>query len=228
MIVQFIDLPDEYKDFINSHPQVAVLALSLDEELALHQLAKVLKPFKAMTLQVSETMPEVSRSLEMYWDLDNLLDQVANGVGNYAELDQSLRDAFATGKKKYIKYSRKLEKNALLYAAHILDPRYRTEMIKDIMPDQKAEVIQAATEYLCKEWPALLELDAKEADPFADNPMPSICPAVRPATMSLAFFRSLQKKKEAAAAANQTLPTKQLLRWIELEPVEWDDDPEHC
>jgi hypothetical protein len=53
-----------------------------------------------MTLQVSETMPEVGWSLEMYWDLDNLLDQVTNGVSNYAELDQSLRDAFATGRKK--------------------------------------------------------------------------------------------------------------------------------
>lgn len=148
MIVQFIDLLAEYKDFINSHPQVAALALRLDEELALHQLAKVLKPFKTMTLQVSETMPEVGQSLEMYWDLDNLLDQVTNGVSNYAELDQSLRDAFATGRKKYIKYSRKPEKNALLYAAHILDPRYRTEMIKDMMPDQNSEVIQAATEYL--------------------------------------------------------------------------------
>jgi hypothetical protein len=46
--------------------------------------------------------------------------------------------------------------------------------------------------------------------------------------MSLAVFRSLQKKKEAAAAANQTVPTKQLLRWIELEPVGWNDDPEYC
>jgi hypothetical protein len=101
-------------------------------------------------------------------------------------------------------------------------------MIKDMMPDQKGEVIQAATEYLCKEWPTLLELDAKEADPFADSPIPSVCPAVRPASMSLAVFRSLQKKKEAAAAANQTVPTKQLLRWIELEPVGWNDDPEYC
>lgn len=228
MIVQYIDLLAEYKDFINSHSQVAALALSMNEELSLHQLAKVLKPFKVMTLHVSETMPEVGRSLEIYWDLDNLLDQVTNGVGSYAELDQSLRDAFATGRKKYIKYSKKLEKNALLFAAHILDPRYRSEMIKDMMADQKDEVIQAAIEYLCKEWPALLEVDTQEADPFVDDPIISVCPSVRPATMSLAVFRSLEKKKEAAAAVNEALPTKQLLRWIELEPVAWSDDPEFC
>lgn len=159
-----------------------------------------------MTLQVSEIMPEVSRSLEIYWDLDNLLDQVTNGVSNYTELDQSLRDAFATGRNKYIKHSRKLEKNALLYAAHILDPRYRTEIIKDIMPDQKGEIIQAATEHLCKEWPILLELDAKEADPFADSPIPSVCPAVQPANMSFGCFQ-ISPEKEGSHCSSQSYPS---------------------
>jgi hypothetical protein len=66
MIKQFLDLLPEYKSFITSHRQIACLLPSTDEVLALTQLAHVLKPFKKMTLKVSEEMPSLTRSLEIY------------------------------------------------------------------------------------------------------------------------------------------------------------------
>ena len=67
--------------------------------------------------------------------MDDLLEQVTTGTGNFKDLDQSLRKAFKSGRRKYVKYFKKLEKNALIYAAHILNPRYRGAMIKNMMPD---------------------------------------------------------------------------------------------
>ena len=112
-----------------------------------------------MTLDVLESMLLVVRSLEKYQDLDDILEKVTTGAGKYSELDQSLRDAFATGRQKYIKYAKKLKSNALLYASHILDPRCRASMIKDMMPGKASEAIQQATEYFYAEWPNLAKDD---------------------------------------------------------------------
>jgi len=71
MIEQFIELEAEYTTLIDLHPQVDCLRLNDDEVVALHQLAHVLRPFKTHTLQVSEKMPSLPRSLEIYWDLDD-------------------------------------------------------------------------------------------------------------------------------------------------------------
>ena len=121
IIVQYLELIAEYRQFIKHYKQVYTLALTKMKELALYQLAAILKPFKTITLLVLETMPKVGQSLSKYWELNVLLDNVANGIGVNAELYQLVKNTFAIGRKKYLKYSQKLEKNALLYAAHILD-----------------------------------------------------------------------------------------------------------
>jgi hypothetical protein len=76
MIEQFPELEAKYIEFIRTHPQVQCLLPTNNEIVALHQLAAVLRPFKQLTLKVSESMPSLARSLEMYWDLDDLLETI--------------------------------------------------------------------------------------------------------------------------------------------------------
>jgi hAT family C-terminal dimerisation region len=217
MIQQFIDLLPEYTAFINSHPQVKCLLPTPEEQIALHQIAFVLRPFKDMTLQVSETMPSLVRSLEKYWDLDDLLEQVTTGTGIYSELDQSLRTAFGNGQKKYVKYAKKLKSNSMIYAAHILDPRCKALMIKDMMPDQFEEVLDTTREFFKTEWPQLAQQDT----PSSSNTTLE-APETRPFGMSLAQWKAIQNKKAKDAEANMALPTSELERWLASEPLDWD------
>ncbi|XP_044714741.1 uncharacterized protein HRG_11776 [Hirsutella rhossiliensis] len=73
MIDQFLELEAEYTEFVDTHPQVKCLLPLSEEIVALYQLRKVLKPFKDHTLKVSEVMPPISQSLDIYWDLEALL-----------------------------------------------------------------------------------------------------------------------------------------------------------
>ncbi|XP_044718811.1 uncharacterized protein HRG_07376 [Hirsutella rhossiliensis] len=73
MIDQFLELEAEYTEFVDTHPQVKCLLPLSEEIVALYQLWKVLKPFKDHTLKVSEVMPPISQSLDIYWDLEALL-----------------------------------------------------------------------------------------------------------------------------------------------------------
>ncbi|XP_044715957.1 uncharacterized protein HRG_10131 [Hirsutella rhossiliensis] len=73
MIDQFLELEAEYTEFVDTHQQVKCLLPLSEEIVALYQLRKVLKPFKDHTLKVSEAMPQISQSLDIYWDLEALL-----------------------------------------------------------------------------------------------------------------------------------------------------------
>jgi hypothetical protein len=61
------------------------------------------------TLEVSQNMPSLARSLEIYWDLEDLPLQVVEGKGQYAELNTPTRLAFQKGQAKHVKYMEKLD-----------------------------------------------------------------------------------------------------------------------
>jgi hypothetical protein len=216
MVQQFLDLLPEYTAFVESHDQVRCLLPSECEIVALRQLAFVLAPFKDLTLKVSKEMPSLVRSLELYWDLDDLLKQVVTGAGDYSQLDQSLRDAFKAGQKKYMVYDKKLESNSMIYAAHILDPRCKASMIKDMMPVQFDQIIDDVKHYFKTEWPAVAGQDAPNLEHG-----PLELGTERPFGMSIAQWRGVQAKREREAELFVIRAICELDRWIGMDPEEW-------
>jgi hypothetical protein len=65
------------------------------ERVAIRQLNLVLTPFKDYTLQVSKDMPSIAQSLEIYWNLDEILRQVINSEGLFG--GSTIRHAFEKG-----------------------------------------------------------------------------------------------------------------------------------
>ena len=83
---------------------------------------------------------------------------------------------------KHIKYIRKLEKHTVLYAAHILDPRCRTQLIRDMMPDKAEMVLLAVQRYFKREWPQT----GFAGTPVTASPLSTALPETRPASVSVA------------------------------------------
>jgi hypothetical protein len=215
MIEQFLELFDEYSFFIKNNPKVKCLLPTEPELLALLQLAFVLKPFKKMTLEVSRDQPSLPRSLEGYWDLDLGIKAVTNGEEHFAELDQSFQDAFKKGHEKHVKYGDKLNDNAMIYGAHILDPRCRASMIKDMMPDKYKVVLATMKAYFLENWPQLANQDAPLILGEAGV-------ETRPDDMSIAQWRAQQARRAEAIANIITQATSELDRWIETKAEPWD------
>jgi hypothetical protein len=105
---------------------------------------------------------------------------VIDGCGIFSELDYSIRCAFKAGQEKHTKYMKDLLKNAMIYAAHALDPRYKTSMIKDIMEDRAETAITAIKKYFKREWPKLAVEDVLATLSLANS-------NVRPTGISLAL-----------------------------------------
>jgi hypothetical protein len=88
-------------------------------------------------------MPSVARSLELYWDLDDLMAKITTGSGIYLELGDSVKNAFKKGQAKHVKYIRKLEKDTMIYAAHILEPSCKSSMMIMVMGDKASAILTA-------------------------------------------------------------------------------------
>jgi hypothetical protein len=217
MIDQFLELEAEYTEFVDTHPQVKCLLPSSEEIVALYQLRKVLKPFKDHTLKVSEVMPSISQSLDIYWDLEALLDDVVEGVGEFTDLDMSIRNAFSKGKAKHVTYMKKLDDQMMLFAAHILDPRYKTHQLEMMIPDQYSEIIAKVKKYFKTEWPELATLNATSSSPSQSRP------AERPQGVSIAQWKAIQIKKAKEAEAGAAIPTSELERWFATPRIEFDE-----
>ncbi|XP_044723739.1 uncharacterized protein HRG_01635 [Hirsutella rhossiliensis] len=217
MIDQFLELEAEYTEFVDTHPQVKCLLPLSEEIVALYQLRKVLKPFKDHTLKVSEVMPPISQSLDIYWDLEALLDDVVEGVGDFTDLDMSIRDAFSKGKAKHVTYMKKLDDQMMLFAAHILDPRYKTHQLEMMIPDQYSEIMAKVKKYFKTEWPELAALNA------TNSTMSQSRPAERPQGVSIAQWRAIQMKKAREAETGAAIPISELERWLAAPRIEFDE-----
>jgi hypothetical protein len=117
-------------------------------------------------------MPSLATSLEIYWDLDDLIDSVIKGRGKYTDLYKIIQDVFKLGKAKHLKYSKLSAKNAMLFAAHILDPCYKALMITMMMPNQRDELIIITKNYMITEWPALSKVQLPDLPPELDPERP--------------------------------------------------------
>src|SRR6266536_5345766 len=103
----------------------------------------------------------------------------------------------------------------MIYAAHILDPRCKTSIIKDMLTDQAETTIEVARKYFKTEWPELATISSSNPSPAAS--------IERPPGVSIAHWKSIQNKraKEAESLASQA--TSELERWLHLDAIEWDD-----
>ncbi|OAQ58956.1 hypothetical protein VFPPC_11895 [Pochonia chlamydosporia 170] len=216
MIDQFLEFEAEYTEFVDTHPQVKCLLPSSEEIVALYQLRRVLKPFKDHTLKVSEVMPSISQSLDIYWDLEALLDDVVEGVGDFTDLDMSIRNAFSKGKAKHVTYMKKLDDQMMLFAAHILDPRYKTHQLEMMIPDQYSEIIAKVKKYFKMEWPELATLNATDSTPS----QPRL--DKRPHGVSVAQWKAIQMNKVKEAEDGSAITTSELERWLATPRIRFD------
>jgi hypothetical protein len=225
MIVQALDLQQEYTKFCSEHYAIKALLPTPNEWVMLHQLAYVLKPFKDKTEEVSKEMPSITKSLEVYWELDILLNNVKDRVGIFSNLESTIRNAVIASITKNSKYQRKMEKHVLLFVAHILDPRHKAELIREQMPNDSYRIINLIRKFLKAEYRDLSPPQPSELlDPLAEAET-----AKKPLGMSAVAWRFQQRKKASSEQNSASLcPTiDELDRYLDSTLEEWNDDEDY-
>jgi hypothetical protein len=72
----------------------------------------------------------------------------------------------------------------MIYIAHILDPRYKVSMIKEIMPSKYDTILPAVKKYFMTEWPGLTK---DNLDLFASLPVTLATLETRPPSILITY-----------------------------------------
>jgi len=107
----------------------------------------------------------------------------------------------------------------MIYAAHVIDPRCKASMIKDMMPDTADWVLDNVKKYMKSEWPDLAKSDTPSLVPSSESSTSN----TRPNGISVAQWKAIQNKKAKEAALGEAQLTSELERWLQSEPLEWSD-----
>lgn len=217
MLKQFLELLPEYQQFVDDNPAIACLMPTNEECVALAQLEHVLEPFKALTSKVSANHPSLSGSLDLYWELEEILNKVEGAQGIYSELDPTIRRAFIAGTRKHRIYYAKLEKNPMIYAAHILDPRCRTTVIKLMQQDKSVTILDDTRKYFLKEWPALMAQSVQLEDGGNEKILTE-----RPFNMGPGQWAVLQQAQAQAGLQFEAQLVSELDRWWQSETIDFN------
>src|SRR5882762_1357725 len=107
------------------------LKLSPKEWNFLGEIHEVMLPYYEKTLLVSQDSPTIIRATAIYWDLDDIMDDVIEMKGNYELINEQIRQAVIAGRKALDEYTSKMDTETLIpYAAAVHDPRVKTEYLK--------------------------------------------------------------------------------------------------
>ncbi len=63
-------------------------------------------------------------------------------------------------------------KNAMLFVAHILDPRYKTSIITTMILEKLEEILRIVKKYITTKWPSLIEINMPDLQPEASTKRP--------------------------------------------------------
>jgi hypothetical protein len=107
------------------------LKLSPTEWNFIGEIYEVMLPYYEKTLLVSQDAPTITQATAIYWDLDDIMDDVIEKKENYELVNEQIRQAVVAGRKVLDEYTRKMDTETLIpYAAAVLDPGVKTEFLK--------------------------------------------------------------------------------------------------
>ncbi|KAK9384339.1 hypothetical protein V1515DRAFT_583057 [Lipomyces mesembrius] len=103
----------------------------------LRQLRDILGKFDEFTQLVSHSKPQLSLSIALYYELEELFQDASNREGLLQDADQVLVSAVRAGLGKY-EYFAFVDEVNTYYIAMILDPRFKCELLKQELEDDVA------------------------------------------------------------------------------------------
>jgi hypothetical protein len=84
--------------------------------------------------------------------LDDLLDDVSKADGQFGDVGDNIQAAFAAGVAQVEEYTSLINDNIMYYAAAVLDPRIKCNLIKEQYGDEATDIIKRIRDYLKKEY----------------------------------------------------------------------------
>lgn len=204
---------------------LTALALSEYEWLFLGEVYHAMLPLYKKTLLVSQTNPTIFQTTEIYWDVDDHLDDIIEMQGSWGGVNTQIQEAAKEGRKKLDEYTKKMDTETIIpYAAAVLDPRVKTYLLQSHLKDGAKHVVDN------------LRAHFKEISPVSEPTLPSRSQYSNPSasTTSTTSFvgrarglqvesnrqRMLQKIQEEHYSTVATDDIDEIDEWLKSPPIQ--------
>lgn len=150
---------------------------SPDDWSYLQQLETVLSKFDEYTQLVSKQEPQISLAIPIYYELHDMLEDAASREGEFSAFDPAILSALSAGLEKYQKYYLLMDGQDAYYIALILDPRFKTLLLKrELGNDATQDIIKTIRDFLHDQYPpqASHDMPASGSDQAAIDNRPSL------------------------------------------------------
>ncbi|KAI1828929.1 hypothetical protein CBS147337_10262 [Penicillium roqueforti] len=139
--------------------ETSFISFSSEDWIRLTHIHNVLSKFDEFTLFVSEKKPQISLVLPIYYELHNLLHDVAERKDDFADLAEDIARAVVGSIKKYMKYYTFMDASDLYYTALVLDPRVKGALLLNELGEENAgrNILQALRDDLHRRYPGTTE-----------------------------------------------------------------------
>jgi hypothetical protein len=137
--------------FARAYPEVQHLVPTEEEWKTCEIMERCLEPFYDWTRSVSKAKPCLPETIGIMWGLDDLLDDINKKEGQFGDVGDDIREAFKAGVEVVDEYQKLINENIMYYAAAVLDPRIKFNLI-DEQCDDPEKIRKDVKGYLKKEW----------------------------------------------------------------------------
>jgi hypothetical protein len=112
------------------------------------ELRNIFNILSNMTRCVSQTRPQISLSVGLYYQLDDFFQNAEESTGGFINVGEDIRLAVCNAFPKYKKYYNAMDGSDIYYLAMILDPRFKTQLLRSQLDGDSARiVIEAMRDY---------------------------------------------------------------------------------
>lgn len=195
--------------FARQNTEVQHLVPTEQEWSICETMERVLEPFYDFTRSVSKDQPCLPETLGIMWGLDDLLDDVSKADGQFGDVGNDIRAAFAAGVKQVEEYTSLINDNIMYCAAAVLDPRIKCNLIKEQYGDKAPDIIERMRDYLKKEY-------QKPLLPLAPSAEVKLPPGA--SVHQLGLLRRARKSTGSAIC--------DLDRYLDTPSLDWDEADE--
>lgn len=110
--------------------------------------------FNEFTLLISERQPQLNLAIPIYYELHDILEDAASFEGEFSDLSPDISKAVTAGIQKYRKYYDILDSQDLYYIALVLDPRFKTVLLDNELPEAAGDIVTTIRNFLHEQYPA--------------------------------------------------------------------------
>jgi len=196
--------------FARAHPEVQHLVPSDDEWTTCEVMERCLEPFYDWTRAVSRDKPSLPDAIGIMWGLDDLLQDVKNQCGQFSNAGNDIRKAFDAGVEVIEDYQMLINDNIMYYAAHVLDPRVKFNLI-DEQCDDPMQVKKDVRDFFKREW-------------LTGQPPKRSVPAGEIKAPKGASQHSLNLLRRAKVSSDSGVCD--IDRYLDAPAITWDDEDE--